>query len=133
MSRHAMRWELSDAGQSELKQLLTGGVQQVRVTLGALALLRLQQGLTAPQVAPVVQLTDQAVRQIARRYRAGAAKEDRRDGVWKPARGSVPLDRAVDRGASTKKEVGSSRWPGDNPHASPRPRPQAVAGKKRGA
>jgi hypothetical protein len=46
-------------------------VQQVRVTLRALALLRMEQGFTAPQVAQMVQLTDQAVRQIARRYRQG--------------------------------------------------------------
>ena len=71
MSRRATRLELSAGDQSELQHLLTGGVQQVRVTLRALALLRMEQGFTAPQVAQMVQLTDQAVRQIARRYRQG--------------------------------------------------------------
>lgn len=75
MSRRAIRLQLSNPDQSELKKLLAGGVQQVRVTLRALALLRLQQGFTAPQVARMVQLTDQAVRQIARRYREGVWSE----------------------------------------------------------
>jgi putative transposase len=88
MSRHAIRLELSGADESELKLLLTGGVQQVRVTLRALALLRLHQGLTAPQVAQVVQLTDQAVRQIARRYRAGGLERALYEGP-RPGKGRV--------------------------------------------
>jgi hypothetical protein len=75
MSRRAIRLQLSDPDQSELQKLLSGGVQQVRVTLRALTLSRLQQGFTALQVAQMVQLTDQAVRQITRRHREGGLAE----------------------------------------------------------
>jgi putative transposase len=88
MSRRAIRLQLSDPDQSELKKLLTGGVQQVRVTLRALALLRLQQGFTAPQVAQMVQLTDQAVRQIARRYREGGLERALYEGP-RPGKGRL--------------------------------------------
>jgi putative transposase len=46
-------------------------VQQVRVTLRAVALLHLHRGYRAPQVATVVQWSDQTIRQIARRYQQG--------------------------------------------------------------
>src|SRR5260370_27881323 len=88
MSRRAIRLQLSDPDQSELKKLLTGGVQQVRVTLRALALLRLQQGFTAPQVAQMVQLTDQAVRQIARRYCEGGLERALYEGP-RPGKGRI--------------------------------------------
>jgi putative transposase len=88
MSRRAIRLELSAGDQSELKQLLTGGVQQVRVTLRALALLRIEQGFTAPQVAQMVQLTDQAVRQIARRYREGGLERALDEGP-RPGKGRL--------------------------------------------
>jgi transposase len=55
----------------ELEELLHGGVQQVRVVLRALALLRLNDGASAPEVASLVQLTPQVVRKIAHRYRTG--------------------------------------------------------------
>jgi len=51
--------------------LVRGGVQQVRVVLRALALLHLGRGDSAPQVAPLVRLTPQAIRKIAQRYRTG--------------------------------------------------------------
>jgi len=54
-----------------LEALLRGGVQQVRVVVRAMALLRLGRGDSAPQVAEVVRLTPPAVRKIAQRYRAG--------------------------------------------------------------
>ena len=88
MSRRAIRLELSAGDQGELKQLLTGGVQQVRVTLRALALLRIEQGFTAPQVAQMVQLTDQAVRQIARRYREGGLERALYEGP-RPGKGRL--------------------------------------------
>ena len=50
---------------------MRGGVQQVRVVLRALALLHLGRGDSAPQVAPLVRLTPQAIRKIAQRYRTG--------------------------------------------------------------
>ena len=50
---------------------MRGGVQQVRVVVRAMALLRLGRGDSAPQVAEVVRLTPPAVRKIAQRYRTG--------------------------------------------------------------
>ncbi len=88
MSRRAIRLELSAGDQRELKQLLSGGVQQVRVTLRALALLRIGQGFTAPQVAQMIQLTDQAVRQIVRRYREGGLERALYEGP-RPGKGRV--------------------------------------------
>ena len=51
--------------------LLGGGVQQVRVVLRALALLQLAKGSSAPQVAKVIPLTSQAIRNIGHRYQQG--------------------------------------------------------------
>jgi len=50
--------------QKELRELLSGGVQQVRVVLRALALLQLANGVSAPRIASVVPLTPQAIRKI---------------------------------------------------------------------
>jgi putative transposase len=41
----------------ELTNLLSGGVQQVRVVLRALALLQLTKGASAPQISNVIPLT----------------------------------------------------------------------------
>jgi putative transposase len=68
MARPALRIHLSPQDHVQLRALLTGGVQQVRVVLRALALLQLDSGMSAPQVAKMVQLTPQAVRKIAHRY-----------------------------------------------------------------
>ena len=61
MARPALRIEVPPKDQSEIRKLLSGGVQQVRVVLRALALLQLASGASAPQVARVVQLTPQGV------------------------------------------------------------------------
>ncbi len=53
---------------AKIRQMLRGGVQQVRVVLRALALRLLAEGVTAPQVARTVPLTPKAIRQIAHRY-----------------------------------------------------------------
>ncbi|MFN7646607.1 MAG: hypothetical protein ACK6DY_06555 [Acidobacteriota bacterium] len=50
-----------------MRNLLCGGIQQVRVTLRALTLLRLTEGMTAPQIAKLIELTPQSVRIIAHR------------------------------------------------------------------
>ena len=51
--------------------MLHHGVQQVRVVLRVLALLHLDRGALAPEVVRAVDLTEQAIRRIARRYQAG--------------------------------------------------------------
>ena len=54
-----------------LRTLLSGGVQQVRVVLRAVALLQLAKGVSAPQIANVVPLTPQAIRKVGHRYQQG--------------------------------------------------------------
>lgn len=54
-----------------MQKLLSGGVQQVRVVLRAVALLQLAKGVSAPRIAGMVPLTAQAVRKIGHRYREG--------------------------------------------------------------
>jgi putative transposase len=68
MGRPALSFEVSAKDQKDLRTLLSGGIQQVRVILRALALLQLARGASAPKVAQVVQLTPQAVRKIGHRY-----------------------------------------------------------------
>jgi putative transposase len=71
MGRPPLRIDVTPKDQKELANLLSGGVQQVRVVLRALALLQLARGASAPRISQVVQLTSQAVRTIARRYQQG--------------------------------------------------------------
>jgi putative transposase len=71
MGRPALRIEVSVKDQKALRRLVSGGVQQVRVVLRALALLQLARGVAAPRIAGVIPLTAQAVRNVARRYQAG--------------------------------------------------------------
>ena len=71
VARPALCIAISLKDQKELRTLLGGGVQQVRVVLRALALLQVAAGESAPQIAKVVQLTPQAIRKIAHRYEAG--------------------------------------------------------------
>src|SRR5580698_1951039 len=71
MARPALRVDIPARDQKELRKLLSGGIQQVRVVLRAVALLRLAEGMTAPQIARLLELTPQAIRKIAHRYREG--------------------------------------------------------------
>lgn len=52
----------------KLKNLLSKGVQSVRVVRRALVLAQLHEGKTASQVAASVRLSEKAVREIGRRY-----------------------------------------------------------------
>ena len=71
MGRPPLSIDVTPKDQKELGKLLTGGVQQVRVVLRALALLQLAKGVAAPRIAGVVPLTAQAVRNVGRRYQQG--------------------------------------------------------------
>ena len=71
MGRPPLSIDIAPKDQKELLKLLSSGVQQVRVVLRALALLQLAKGASAPQVADVVPLTPQAIRNIGRRYQQG--------------------------------------------------------------
>jgi putative transposase len=68
MARPALRIKITSQDQKELRKLLSGGVQQVRVVLRALALLQLAEGVSAPRIAGMVPLTAQAIRKIGHRY-----------------------------------------------------------------
>ncbi len=71
MPRPALRVQVSKKDQAALKQLLRGGIEQIRVVLRAAALLRLGEGMGAPRIAAVLPMTRQAVRNLARRYQQG--------------------------------------------------------------
>jgi transposase len=71
MPRRALRLKVSAKDQATLKKMLAGGVEQVRVAMRAVALLRLGEGMGAPQIAAVLPLSRQSVRNIARRYEEG--------------------------------------------------------------
>ena len=71
MGRPPLSVDVAPKHQKELAKLLSGGVQQVRVVLRALALLQLAKGASAPRIANVVPLTAEAVRNIGRRYQQG--------------------------------------------------------------
>ena len=69
MGRPPLSVEVKQKDQNELTELLSGGIQQVRVVLRALALLQLAQGVSAPRIGTAIPLTAQAIRNLARRYR----------------------------------------------------------------
>jgi hypothetical protein len=56
MARPALRIEVSAKDQKELGKLVSGGVQQVRVVLRALALLQLVKGVSVPRIAGIIPL-----------------------------------------------------------------------------
>ena len=71
MARPAPSIDVSKQDQQELRQLVSGGVQQVRVVLRAIALLRLAAGASASRIAAVLPLTPQAIGKIGHRYQSG--------------------------------------------------------------
>ena len=76
MARAALRIQVSPKDQKQLQGLLSGGVQQVRVVLRALALLQLANGVSAPRISGTIPLTPQAIRKVGHRYQEGG---------WEPA------------------------------------------------
>ena len=85
MGRPPLNIDVAKKDQQELRALLKGGVQQVRVVLRALALLQLAENVSAPQVAKVIPLTSQAIRRLGHRYEQaglqGALYEKQRPGA----------------------------------------------------
>jgi putative transposase len=85
MARPPLRIDVPKKDQQELRQLMKGGVQQVRVVLRALALLQLAEDSSAPQIAQVIPLTPQAIRRLGHRYQHagldGALYEKQRPGA----------------------------------------------------
>ena len=68
MGRHPLSIEVAPKDLKVLASILAGGVQQVRVVLRALSLQQLAKGVSAPQIASVIPLTPQAIRNIGHRY-----------------------------------------------------------------
>jgi transposase len=85
MGRPPLSIDVPKKDQQELRALLKGGVQQVRVVLRALALLQLAENSSAPQIAKVIPLTSQAIRRLGHRYEQaglqGALYEKHRPGA----------------------------------------------------
>ncbi len=85
MGRPPLKIDVAKKDQQELRRLLKGGVQQVRLVLRALALLQLAEGTSAPQIAKVIPLTPQAIRRLGHRYQQagleGALYEKQRPGA----------------------------------------------------
>ena len=71
MGRPPLTIDIAPKDRKEITNLLTGGVQQVRVVLRALALLQLAKGASAPRIADVIPLTPQAIRKVGHRYERG--------------------------------------------------------------
>jgi putative transposase len=68
MGRRPLCIEVAPRDLKVLASILAGGVQQVRVVLRALCLQQLAKGVSAPQIARVIPLTPQAIRNIGHRY-----------------------------------------------------------------
>src|ERR1039457_6634604 len=85
MGRPALNINVAKKDRQELRTLLKGGVQQIRVVLRALALLQLAADASAPQIAKVIPLTPQAIRRLGHRYQQagldGALYEKQRPGA----------------------------------------------------
>jgi len=71
MGRPALSIDVAQKDQKELVRLLSGGIQQVRVVLRALALLQMAKGASAPRIADMMPLTPQAIRKVGHRYERG--------------------------------------------------------------
>ena len=71
MARHPVPIRIKAQDLAQIRSLLRGGVQQVRVVLRALALKQLAEGVAAPQVSRSVPLTPKAIRELAHRYNEG--------------------------------------------------------------
>jgi putative transposase len=71
MARRALSIKVAVKDQKELRELVSGGLQQVRVVLRALALLQLARRASAPQIAAVIPMTPQAIRKVGHRYEEG--------------------------------------------------------------
>ena len=88
MPRPARALRLADSDLQSLDEILSSGVQQVRVVLRALALRHLGDGKAATDVAAMVRWTPKAVRTLCRRYNEGGLE---RALYEKPRPGKKPL------------------------------------------
>ena len=75
MARPALHIEVSAKDRKVLHKLVSGGVQQVRVVLRALALMQLAEGVSAPRIARMIPLTPQAIRKVGHRLLDDSQKQ----------------------------------------------------------
>jgi putative transposase len=153
MGRPALRIDIAKEDRQELRKLVKGGVQPVRVVLRALALLQLAGHASAPQIAKVVQLTPQAIRRLGHRYQQagldGALYEKQRPGAAEvldtnqkqriiamvcgaPPEGQARWTVRLVAEEAVKRKLVPPGGEGNDPDSAAAPRPQAVAGKKCG-
>jgi transposase len=66
-----LQLSLTAGDRERIEELLSGGVQEVRTVVRALALRQLDRGLSTPEVGSLVGLAGKTVRQIGQRYQAG--------------------------------------------------------------
>jgi putative transposase len=71
MARPTLRIEVTAKDRKQVRELLSGGVQQARVVLRAVALFQLAKGVSAPRISSVIPLTPQAIRKVGHRYQQG--------------------------------------------------------------
>lgn len=112
MARQAAALGLTDSERQEVRGLLKNGVLPVRSVVRALALLRLDAGVSAPQVATMLEMTGEGVRKIARRYHQSgweaAVFEGPRPGK-KPALDNRQKQKVVAL-ACSQPPAGHARW-----------------------
>jgi transposase len=112
MAKAALVLKLTAGEREELRELLKSGVLPVRTVIRALALLRMDAGMSAPQVAEILELTGQGVRQIVKRYEddglEAAVYEGPRPGK-KPALDAAQTQRVIAL-ACGPPPPGQARW-----------------------
>jgi hypothetical protein len=103
---------LTEGEKKELRELLKHGVAPARTVVRASALLRLADGVPAPQVGAMLELTGQGIRQIAQRYHASrleaAVYEGPRPGK-KPALSAAQTQKVIALACSPP-PPGQARW-----------------------
>jgi len=112
MAKQASGLKLSEGERKDLRALLKNGVLPVRIVIRALVLLRLEEGISAPKVAAMFELTGEGVRRIAQRYRdeglEGAVYEGARPGK-RPALDDAQRQKVV-AVACSQPPAGQARW-----------------------
>ncbi len=83
-----LQLSLTAGDRERIEALLSGGVQELRTVVRALALRQLDRGLSTPAVGALVGLAGKTVRQIGQRYQEGGLERALFDA---PRPGSAPL------------------------------------------
>ena len=147
---HRVHVELGKKDRQQIAGILKKGRASARVLRRVLILWQLDQGQPAAQVAGNVGVAPKTVRAIARRCeeeglepalyeKPRAGKQRLLDTAQSHCHGVQPgsarqgaVERAAHRRGGGQAEAGAASRPGDDPHSSSRPGPEAVAGEKAG-